>query len=133
MPRQSVLWLGLALLLGCGERDRLTFEDGGSTDDTAPLALIDQPAAADTVVFEGNTFIVGGRVIDAGGVDTVYVDLEGADHVLLPLAGSGRDTVRFGIPINTLGFAGTTVTVQVFGVDLVGNRGDRVIRFIHIQ
>lgn len=127
MPRPSLAWLGLALLLGCEERSRLTFESNGPDDTTGPVATIDEPAA-DTVIFEGAPFILGGRVIDPGGVDTVYVDIEGSDHSLLPLPGGGRDTVRFGVPITTLGQAGRTVTVQVFGVDLFGNRGDRVLR-----
>ena len=72
-------------------------------------------------------------VTDAGGVDTVYVDLEGADHELHPLQGEGRDTVLVGIPITTAGSHGVTVTVQVFGVDLAGNRGQRAIRKLTIE
>jgi hypothetical protein len=127
MPRPSFAWLGLALLHGCEERSRLTFESNGPDDTTGPVATIDEPAS-DTLIFAGAPFILGGRVVDPGGVDTVYVDIEGSDHSLLPLAGGGRDTVRFGVPITTLGQAGRTVTVQVFGVDLFGNRGDRVLR-----
>ena len=132
MPRASLAWVGLALLLGCEERSRLTFESNGPDDTTGPLASIDEPAA-DTVIFPGPPVVVGGRVIDPSGVATVYVDLEGSDHTLLPLEGGGRDTVRFGVAITTLGQAGQTVTVQVFGVDLFGNRGARAIRRLQIQ
>ncbi len=132
MPRGLLAWVGLALLSGCGERSRLTFESNGPEDTTGPIASIDEPTA-DTVLFEGPPFIVGGQVTDPSGVDTVYIDLEGSDHTLLPLEGGGRDTVRFGVPITTLGQAGQTVTVQVFGVDLFGNRGARAIRRLQIQ
>ena len=126
-------WLAVALIAGCGERERLTFQGpDGPEDETAPVALIDDPGQ-DTIVTEGPQFLVGAQVTDAGGVDTVYVDLEGSDHVLLPLQGNGLDTVLVGIPITTLGNHGVTVTVQVFGVDLAGNRGQRAIRKLTIE
>jgi len=132
MPRGSLAWVAVALLLGCDERSRLTFESNGPDDTSGPVASIIEPLA-DTVLFEGPPFILGGLVTDPSGVDTVYVDLEGSDHTLLPLEGGGRDTVRFGVPITTAGQAGQTVTVQVFGVDLFGNRGTRAIRRLQIQ
>jgi hypothetical protein len=132
MPNKWCGWLVVALLAGCGERSRLTFEDGGPIDETGPVAVIDDPGQ-DTVIAEGPEFLVGAQVSDEGGVDTVYVDLEGADHELHPLQGDGRDTVLVGIPIVTGGLHGRTVTVQVFGVDLSGNRGLRAIRKLTIQ
>jgi len=132
MPNQRCGWLLAALLAGCGERSRLTFEDGGPLDETAPVAVIDDPGQ-DTVLTDGPEFLVGARVTDEGGVDTVYVDLEGADHELHPLPAGGRDTVLVGIPIVTLGGHGQTITVQVFGVDLSGNRGQRAIRKLTIE
>jgi hypothetical protein len=125
-------WLAVALVTGCGERSRLTFEDGGPVDETAPVAVIDVPGQ-DTLLTEGPQFLVGAQVVDDGGVDTVYVDLEGADHELLPFLGDGRDTVLVGIPIVTLGNRGQIITVQVFGVDLAGNRGQRAIRTLTIE
>jgi hypothetical protein len=133
MPNKWSGWLAVALIAGCGERDRLTFQGpDGPEDNTPPVALIDDPGR-DTVVAEGPEFLVGAQVADAGGVDTVYVDLEGADHELLPLQGNGQDTVLVGIPIITVGNRGVTVTVQVFGVDLAGNRGQRAIRKVTIE
>ena len=133
MPNKWSGWLAVALIAGCGERDRLTFQGpDGPEDDTPPVALIDDPGQ-DTVVSQGPQFLVGAQVSDAGGVDTVYVDLEGADHELLPLQGNGQDTVLVGIPIVTAGNRGVTVTVQVFGVDLAGNRGQRAIRKVTIE
>jgi hypothetical protein len=132
MPNQWCGWLLVALVAGCGERSRLTFEDGGPLDQTPPVAVIDEPGE-DTVLTDGPQFLVGARVTDEGGVDTVYVDLEGTDHELHPLTGGGRDTVLVGIPIVTLGNHGRTITVQVFGVDLSGNRGQRAIRKLTIE
>jgi hypothetical protein len=132
MPNKWCGWLVVALLAGCGERSRLTFEDGGPIDETAPRAVIDEPGQ-DTVLTEGPQFVVGAQVIDDGGVDTVYVDIGGADHQLLPIQGDGRDKVLVGIPIITLGNHGRTITVQVFGVDLSGNRGQRAIRKLTIE
>jgi hypothetical protein len=133
MPNMWPGWLAAAPIAGCGDRDRLTFQGpDGPEDETPPEAVIDDPGQ-DTVVASGPEFLVGARVTDEGGVDTVYVDLEGTDHELLPLQGSGRDTVLVGIPIITAGNHGVVVTVQVFGVDLAGNRGQRAIRTVTIE
>jgi hypothetical protein len=133
MPNKWSGWLAVALIAGCGERDRLTFEGpGGPEDKTPPVALIDDPGQ-DTVLTEGPEFVVSSRVLDDGGVDTVYVDLEGTDHQLLPFAASGQVRVSLGIPITTEGLHGVVVTVQVFGVDVAGNRGQRAIRKLTIE
>ena len=133
MPNKWSGWLAVALIAGCGERDRLTFQGpDGPEDKTPPVALIDDPGQ-DTVLTEGPEFLVGAQVTDASGVDTVYVDLEGTDHELLPFQGNGLDTVLVGIPIITNGNQGVTVTVQVFGVDVAGNRGQRAIRKLTIE
>ncbi len=133
MPNQWSGWLAVALITGCGERDRLTFEGpGGPEDKTPPVAFIDDPSV-DTVLSEGPEFVVNARVEDDGGVDTVYVDLEGSDHQLLPLSANGQVRVSLGIPITTEGQRGVLVTVQVFGVDVAGNRGGRAIRKLTIE
>src|SRR5262245_28508617 len=103
MPNHWSRWLAVALMAACGERDRLTFQGpGGPEDETPPVAFIDDPSV-DTVVTEGPEFVVNARVEDDGGVDTVYVDLEGADHELLPFSAGGQERVSLGIPITTLG------------------------------
>ena len=133
MPNKWSGWLAVALIAGCGERDRLTFQGpDGPEDETPPVAFIDDPSV-DTVLTSGPEFVVNARVEDEGGVDTVYVDLEGADHTLLPFSAGGEQTVNLGIPITTSGQHGVLVTVQVFGVDVAGNRGQRALRKLTIE
>src|SRR4051794_20679512 len=128
MPNQWSGWLALALIAGCGERDRLTFQGpDGPEDKTPPDALIDDPGQ-DTVIAEGPEFLVGAQVSDAGGVDPVFVDLGGPDHELPPPQGNGQDPVLVGIPNVPAGNRGLNGTVQVFRVDSAGNRGQRAIR-----
>jgi hypothetical protein len=120
----------MAVLLGCGERDRLTFPN---LDDTVgPIASI-TPPAGDTVLTDGDPFQLGGFAVDSSGVDSVFFNVEGADFTYLPIDGEGRDTVRFGLNIPTAGYAGSVITVTVFGVDLLGNRGATVARRITIE
>jgi hypothetical protein len=122
--------LGL-LLLGCDERERLTFEPD-EDDRIGPVSRI-LPPATDTTVTEGDVFVIGGRAVDGSGVDSVFIDLLGADLMYLPLDAEGVDTFRFGLNLPTLGLAGTTVTVSIFGVDLLGNVGLTVVRQITIE
>jgi hypothetical protein len=133
MPNQWAGWLAVTLIAGCGARDRLTFQGpDGPEDNTPPVAFIDDPSV-DTVLTQGPEFVVNARVEDEGGVDTVYVDLEGADHELLPFSAGGDQTVNLGVPITTQGQHGQLVTVQVFGVDVAGNRGQRALRKLTIE
>lgn len=126
--------VGLAgvLLLGCEERDRLTFSNNQPDDGVGPTVIIDSPFQ-DTVLTEGDFFILAGRAIDSSGVDTVYFDLEGANQSFLPLRGEGADTVPFGLPLSTIGNSGRTIRVTVFAVDLPGNVGPAVLRRLSIE
>jgi len=65
-------------------------------------------------------------------VDTVYFETEGGVSGFPPFIASS-DTVRFGLPITTGGLSGSTITVRVFGVDVLGIRGDTAIRHLTIQ
>lgn len=133
MPKQVLPLILFTLLWGCGERDRLTFpsnEPGG--DDEGPVSTIDVPSI-DSTLTEGDFFVLGGRVVDPNGVDTVYVEVAGTGQAFLPLDGEGEDTVSFGIPIPTIGLSGTTVVVRVRGVDLLGNQGLTVRRQLLIE
>jgi hypothetical protein len=133
MPKQAFALVLLAVLLGCGERERLTFpsnEPGG--DDEGPVTTIHSPSA-DSTLTEGDFFVLGGRSVDPNGVDTVYFEVVGTGQAFLPLPGGGEDTVAFGIPIPSFGLSGTTVVVRVRGVDVLGNQGLTASRRLQIE
>jgi hypothetical protein len=125
--------LGLiALATGCNERDRLTFPDPG--DGIGPVTTIDQPNGADTTVNAGPEFFVNGRTIDPDGVDTVYFLVIGGNQNFQPFRPNPpADTVRFGLPITTIGHGGDTMVVQIHGVDSQGNRGGTSSRRIVVR
>jgi hypothetical protein len=133
--RRRVWWLAIVLIGGCAERDRLTFPDDtdGSGDGVGPVTTIDQPGASDTVIVEGDRFVLSGHSTDPDGIDTVYFDVNGLNVGYRPLPGEGADTVRFGLPLSTLGFSGATVLVGIHGVDMLGNVGQTVSRQLHIR
>ena len=101
-------------------------------DLTGPASRIDPPST-DTTLTEGDAFVIGARTVDPSGVDTVYIDVEGADLSYLPLDAEGADTLSFALNFPTLGLAGRTVTVGVFGVDVLGNVGPTVTRRLTIE
>jgi hypothetical protein len=112
----------MVLAAACQERDRLTFPDPG--DGVGPVTMIDQPNASDTTVDAGADFLVDGRTVDLDGVDTVYFLVTGGNQNFHPFRPSPpTDTVRWGLPLSTAGRSGSTITVQVYGVDLQGNQG----------
>jgi hypothetical protein len=112
----------VALAAACQERDRLTFPDPG--DGIGPVTMIDQPNASDTTVDAGPNFFVDGRTVDLDGVDTVYFLVTGGNQSFPPFRPSPpTDTVRWGLPLSTVGRSGSTITVQVYGVDLHGDQG----------
>jgi hypothetical protein len=131
MPGKVVRGVFLALLLGCEERERLVFETDPD-DLTGPASRIDPPST-DTTLTEGDPFVIGARTVDPSGVDTVYIDVEGANLSYLPLDAEGADTLSFALNFPTIGLAGRTVSVAVFGVDVLGNVGPTVTRRITIQ
>jgi hypothetical protein len=72
----------------------------------------------------GADFLVEGRTVDLDGVDTVYFLVTGGNQNFHPFRPSPlTDTVRWGLPLSTSGRSGSTITVQVYGVDLPGNQG----------
>jgi hypothetical protein len=131
MSGKAVWGILVALLLGCDERERLTFET--NPEDTAgPTSRIDPPSR-DTTLTEGEPFVIGARTVDTSGVATVFIELEGADLTYLPIDANGADTVTFAINLPTIGFSGRTITVGVFGVDVIGNIGLTVTRRLTIE
>ena len=123
------------ILGGCSERDRLTFpSDPGPGDGIGPVTFIDQPNGADTTVPAGPGLFVNGRTIDSSGVDTVhFLVIGGSDNFSPFRPNPPSDTVRFGLPITTLGNSGDTIIVRVYGVDGQGNTGNVASRRIIVQ
>lgn len=121
----------LALLLGCDERERLTFETDPE-DRLGPTSRIDPPSR-DTTLTEGDPFVIGVRTVDTTGVDSVVIAVDGADLSYLPIDADGADTLTFSINLPTFGLSGRTITLGVFGVDLTGNVGPTVARRLTIQ
>jgi hypothetical protein len=122
----------LAFGTACEERDRLTFPS--PSDGVGPITTIDQPNGADTTVFPGSDFFVNGRTVDPDGVDTVYFFVIGGNQNFHPFHPEPlTETVTFGLPITTFGHSGETFTVQIYGVDALGNQGGVSTRQIHIR
>jgi hypothetical protein len=122
----------MVVAAGCNERDRLTFPNPG--DGVGPVTMIDQPNRSDTSVQAGPDFFVNGRTIDPDGVDTVYFLVTGGNQNFKPfLPSPPTDTVRFGLPITTIGHEGDTILVQILGVDSQGNRGATSSRLIFVE
>jgi hypothetical protein len=132
MPRNASGWVIAALVLAaCGERERLTFPSSG--DGIGPVTEILTPAFDDSIIHEGDPFVLSGRASDFDGVDSVYFDIEGLAQGVPPLKASGADTTFFGVPISTAGHAGATVAVRIYAVDLLGQQGDPVSRQFRIE
>jgi hypothetical protein len=133
---ERVFLLVAAMLVGgCAERDRLTFpSEPGPGDGIGPVTMIDRPNGADTTVPAGPEFFVNGRTIDSSGVDTVYFLVIGGTDNFSPFRPNPpSDTVRFGIPITTLGNDGDTIVVRIYGVDGQGNQGSIASRRIFVE
>ena len=132
---KRLLLASSALVAGlgaCDERARLTFEPEG--DSQGPDTTIDSPETGEVRVPAGPQFNVSGRSTDPDGVDTVYFQLIGGNEQFTPfVANEFQDTVRFSIPVSTIGQAGKTVDVLIFATDLTGVRGDTAVRHLIIE
>lgn len=129
--RVEVIGVGVALAAsGCNARDRLTFPDPDPLG-VGPRTIIDRPLT-DTSVPAGPGFFVTGFTRDGDGVDTVYFETEGGVSQFPPFTGGG-DSVRFALPLTTLGQSGQTIVVRVFGTDRLGQRGDTATRQVAVQ
>jgi len=133
VPPRAFWWVFVAVLVGCGERERLTFPTTEPGNGAGPITNIDDPLAGDTVLTAGEPFVIAGRTFDPDGVAQVIFQLTGGSQNFAPLDGQGADTVRFGLPIETAGNSGDTVIVQVYGVDLLGQEGMHSVRRLRIQ
>jgi hypothetical protein len=131
VPGRAFRWVALAVLAGCGTRDRFTFPSENPAD--GPTIEFTQPTLADTTVVAGDLLLIQGRAFDPDGVDTVYVVATGVNEGFAPILGQGRDTVEFAVQLSTAHHSGATVEVQAYGVDLLGIQGIVVSRQIHIE
>jgi hypothetical protein len=122
----------MALGTACDERERLTFPP--PDDGVGPVTTIDQPTGPDTTILPGSNFFVNGTTADPDGVDTVYFLVTGTDQHFDPVSPFSPETsIRFGVPLMTAGHSGDTFQIEVYGVDVLGNRGRSTTRQIHIQ
>jgi hypothetical protein len=133
IPGRAFRWAALAALVSCGERDRLIFPVENPGDGSGPATEINQPAASDTTVIEGDLLFIQGRTYDADGVDTVYFEVGGANQGFAPIHGEGEDTVEFALQLSTLNLGGATIVIRVHGVDVLGEQGEFVSRQIRIE
>ncbi len=126
----ALLFVGLGT--ACNTRDRLTFPGTGPGPvGDGPVTVIDQPGQ-DTTVTAGPGFFVNGLSTDQDGLDTVYFETVGGVTSFQPAIRPGT-SLRFGLPLTTTGLSGQTITVRVFGTDVLGNRGDTAIRQVTVQ
>ncbi len=121
--------LALLGLVACTDRERLTFPV--ESDGRGPVTFIDQPGVGDTTVRAGPGMPLSGKTIDTDGVDSLFIVVLNGNEHFQPIV-SRRDTVRFGVTINTSGLAGRTMFVLVYGTDQLGNPGDTAIRTVRV-
>lgn len=131
LPAQGAAVLLALVLAGCNGRDRLTFPDPG--DGIGPVVTVTEPAQ-DTTIVAGPGIFVAGNVVDKDGVDTLNVEVVNGNQQFLPLTFTGKDSVRFDLPISTGGKQkGDTIQVVLRAVDGVGNVGAPVGRVIYFK
>jgi hypothetical protein len=114
----------------CAERDRLTFFNPSTG--LGPTIDILVPSQ-DTTVVVGSNVLVAGLAIDLDSVDVVIFDIIGGNAAFPPLD-TNSDTVVFSITVPTSGLrADDTVVVAIFGIDVLGERGDTAFRRLALQ
>jgi hypothetical protein len=133
VPMRAIWWGMLAVLTGCGERERLTFPTENPGNGSGPITEIFQPDAADTVVFDGDLLLVQGRSRDPDGVDMVIFEVGGVNQGFSPLDAGGADTVSFGLQLSTVNHTGDTASIRIYAVDLLGDTGRAASRQIRIR
>lgn len=121
------------VLLGCGTRDRLIFEQN-DVPDKGPMTFIDHPEVGEVRVASGPAVMLAGRSIDPDGVDSVYFVAVGAPLTFSPFSPElPDDTISFGVPVPTAGSSGDSILVLVFATDADGNRGDTAVRRLIVE
>ena len=112
VPARSIRWAALAILAGCGQRDRLTFPTENPGDGDGPTTEITQPAVSDTgrhrrrLAHSAGSHLRrrrGGHGLLRGGRRQPGV---------CPDRRRGADTVDFALQLSTLNNGGGTVNVR---------------------
>lgn len=138
-PRRRAAWLAVALtvaLAACEDRERIgTGPDGGGSGGAGegPVTTIRSPGVEDTTVTAGPGVFVAGQVTDVTGLDSVYFQVSGGVTTFPPVNEDGSRTLSFALPITTNGQQGQLIIVEIYGVDLAGNRGERATRRITVE
>jgi hypothetical protein len=133
VPMRAI-WLGaIAVLAGCGERERLTFPTENPGSGSGPITEIFQPDAADTVVAGGDPLLIQGRSRDPDGVHMIFFEIGGVNEAFSPLDGGGADEVSFGLQLSTADHSGDTAFVRIYAVDVLGDTGHAAFRQIRIR
>ena len=129
--------VAVAAVAGCAQRERLTFDPGGSNgpgDGHGPHSIIEVPAV-DTSVDPGTTLALAARSRDADAIDSIVVEVWNVHPILDPyvITDVPRTDVAFSLPITLEGAPGDTISILVFATDLTGARGDTAIRRIGLR
>jgi hypothetical protein len=123
------------LVLGCSERDRPITPTGaggsGSTGPIIPVVTISAPGR-DTIVPPDQTLLIRGDVVDDFGVDSIFIDIQGAPFTF---AGSNVDgpLVLWSFTLSTTGLADSVLTISVTAKDEDGNVGGPAVRVLSVQ
>ena len=129
--------VAVAAVGACAQRERLTFDPGGSSgpgNGQGPHSIIEAPAV-DTAVDPGTTLALAARARDADGIDSIVVEVWDVHPILEPyvITDVPRTDVAFSLPITVEGAPGDTISILVFATDLTGARGDTAIRRIGLR
>ena len=130
-PRSVALGALLLGVLGC--EDRLRPEFGGLGNGIGPLSEVTTPAELDTVS-RGISFQFGVRIEDDDGVDSFWVAPLDPLMDTLRFSGSGETTVLALVDLTVPGpSTADTLTINVFGVDIMGDTGVVASRHLLVQ
>jgi hypothetical protein len=122
--------LGVALLLACPERGRIT--GPGGSNGIGPEVTITDPAQ-DVTMTAGTSILVKGVAFDEEGVDSIYLGNVGGNGELVVQSAGGVPRATFTIPVDLVGAVGDTVTITVYAANLEHVRGDLVTRRIRLR
>lgn len=122
--------VGIALIIACPERSRITGPAGG--DGVGPGVTITDPAQ-DVTMTAGTSILVKGVAFDEEGVDSIYFGTTSAGSGLVVQSAGGVPRATFTVPVDLVGAVGDTVTMTVYAANLEHVRGELVTRRIRLR